>query len=120
MIAQRRMFAGLGFLGHKHRLHSSTVVSSSPASLVLEHESFGIVEQVGPQETRLATGDYIVRLVRHPGDSWYDHIGMPNMSTDGKYYEQGISLRHGFLTEYHADTPEQLARLRSRRPLADD
>ena len=33
------------------------------------------------------------------------------MSTDGKYYEHGISLLHGFLTEYYADVPEQLVRV---------
>ena len=36
---------------------------------VLGHESFGIVEQVGPQVTQLASGDYVVALVRHPDNS---------------------------------------------------
>ena len=67
--------------------------------LILGHESFGIVEQVGPEATQLATGDYVVPLVRHPGNSRYDDIVVPDMSTDSKYYEHGISLLHGFLTE---------------------
>ena len=79
--------------------------------LVLGHESFGVVEQVGPQVTRLAIGDYVVPLVRHPGHSAYDDIGMPDMSTDDNYYEHGISLLHGFLTEYYADVSEQLVRV---------
>ena len=79
--------------------------------LVLGHESFGVVEQIGPQVTQLAIGDYVVPLVRHPGNSWYDDIGMPDMSTDSKYYEHGISLLHGFLTEYYADVSEQLVKV---------
>ena len=79
--------------------------------LVLGHESFGVVEQIGPQVTQLAIGDYVVPLVRHPGHSWYDDIGMPDMSTDDNYYEHGISLLHGFLTEYYADASEQLVRV---------
>ena len=40
--------------------------------LVLGHESFGVVEQVGPKVTELAPGDYVVARVRRPGSSIYD------------------------------------------------
>ena len=79
--------------------------------LILGHESLGIVQQIDSQVTEFAAGDYVVALVRHPGNSWYDEIGMPDMSTDSKYYEHGISLLHGFLTEYYADVPAQLVRV---------
>jgi threonine dehydrogenase-like Zn-dependent dehydrogenase len=82
--------------------------------LVLGHESLGIVEQVGRQVNELSPGDYVVAVVRHPGKSLYDAIGMPDMTTDGNYYEHGISLLHGFLREYYADTPEWLVRVPAR------
>jgi threonine dehydrogenase-like Zn-dependent dehydrogenase len=100
----------VGLDGTDREINAAEYGTPPPRSdfLVLGHESFGIVQQVGPQVTQLAAGDHVVALVRHPGDSWYDAIGMPDMSTDSKYYEHGISLLHGFLTEYYADVPEQL------------
>ncbi|MFQ5827427.1 MAG: glucose 1-dehydrogenase [Dehalococcoidia bacterium] len=79
--------------------------------LVLGHESFGVVERVGPKVTELEPGDYVVAMVRRPGKSLYDAIGMPDMTTDDTYYEHGINLLHGFLTEYYVDTPEYLVRV---------
>ena len=79
--------------------------------LVLGHENFGVVEEVGPQVTELSPGDFVVSLVRRPGNSIYDAIGMPDMTTDDEYHEHGISLLHGFLTEYYADEPEYMVRV---------
>ena len=76
--------------------------------LVLGHESFGVVEQVGPAVNEFAPGDYVVPTVRRPGASIYDVVGMPDMTTDDVYYEHGISLLHGFLTEYIVEAPEYL------------
>jgi len=76
--------------------------------LVLGHENLGVVTQVGPRVHELAPGDYVVATVRHPGGSPYDAIGMPDMTTEDTYYEHGINLLHGFLTEYYVDTPECL------------
>jgi hypothetical protein len=44
-------------------------------------------------------GAYVVATVRRPGGSIYDRIGHSDMTTDATYYERGISLLHGFLTE---------------------
>lgn len=79
--------------------------------LVMGHENFGIVEEVGPQVTELSPGDFVVSLVRRPGNSIYDTIGMPDMTTDDEYHEHGISLLHGFLTEYYADEPEYMVQV---------
>ncbi len=79
--------------------------------LVPGHESFGVVEQVGPKVTELARGDYVVATVRRPGSSLYDAIGMADMSTDDEYHEHGINLLHGFLTEYYVDAPEYIVRV---------
>jgi threonine dehydrogenase-like Zn-dependent dehydrogenase len=43
--------------------------------LVLGHESFGIVEEVGSAVRRVRPGDYVTFTVRRPGKSIYDLIG---------------------------------------------
>ena len=76
--------------------------------LVTGHESFGRVEAVGESVTELRPGDYVVATVRRPGGSIYDRIGTYDMTTDDVYFERGINLRHGFLTEYYVDDPEYI------------
>jgi len=79
--------------------------------LVIGHESFGRVEAVGPAVTELAPGDYVVATVRRPGTSLYDLIGTYDMTTDDTYFERGINLRHGFLTEHYVDDPEYIVKV---------
>jgi threonine dehydrogenase-like Zn-dependent dehydrogenase len=79
--------------------------------LVIGHESFGQVVEVGPNVRDLAPGEYVVATVRRPGGSIYDRIGAYDMTTDATYYERGINLRHGFLTEEYVDDPEYLVRV---------
>ena len=79
--------------------------------LVLGHESFGVVEEIGARVTELMTGDYVVATVRRPGMSIYDRIGTSDMTTDDVYFERGISRRHGFLTEYCVEDPEFLVKM---------
>jgi len=76
--------------------------------LVIGHESFGVVEEVGPNVTELTPGDFVVATVRRPGTSIYDQIGTYDMTLDDTYFERGINLRHGYLTEYYVDDPEYL------------
>src|ERR671910_1610779 len=76
--------------------------------LVIGHEGFGQVEAVGPNVTELLPGDYVVATVRRPGSSIYDRIGTYDMTTDDVYFERGINLRHGYLTEYYVDDPEYI------------
>jgi len=78
--------------------------------LITGHESFGIVEEVGPNVVELKPGDYVVATVRRPGHSIYDQIGTYDMTTDDLYYERGINLRHGFLAEYYVDDPEYIVK----------
>src|SRR5213594_3974625 len=40
--------------------------------LILGHESFGMVEEVGPAVRELRPGDHVVATVRRPGRSPYD------------------------------------------------
>jgi threonine dehydrogenase-like Zn-dependent dehydrogenase len=79
--------------------------------LVLGHESFGRVEAVGARVTEVRPGDYAVATVRRPGTSIYDQIGMNDMTTDDTYFERGISLRHGYLTEYYVDDAEFIVKV---------
>lgn len=79
--------------------------------LVIGHESFGRVEAVGPSVTELSPGDFVVATVRRPGGSLYDRIGTYDMTTDDTYFERGINLRHGFLTEWIVEDPEYLVKV---------
>ncbi|HXG94456.1 MAG TPA: glucose 1-dehydrogenase [Blastocatellia bacterium] len=79
--------------------------------LVLGHENFGQVESVGPNVTELQPGDYVVATVRRPGTSIYDLIGTSDMTTDDTYYERGINLLHGYLTEYYVDDAEFIVKV---------
>jgi threonine dehydrogenase-like Zn-dependent dehydrogenase len=79
--------------------------------LVIGHEGFGQVEAVGPNVTEFRPGDYVVATVRRPGKSIYDLIGTNDMTTDDVYYERGINLRHGYLTEYYVDDAEYIVKI---------
>jgi threonine dehydrogenase-like Zn-dependent dehydrogenase len=76
--------------------------------LILGHENFGRVEAVGPSVTELAPGDLVVSTVRRPGKSLYDAIGTQDMTTDDVYYERGINLLHGFLSEHYVDAADHM------------
>lgn len=79
--------------------------------LVLGHESFGVVEEVGPNVRRIRPGDYCSLTVRRPGGSIYDLIGTNDMTSEETYFERGINLLHGYLTEYVVDDEEYVIRV---------
>jgi threonine dehydrogenase-like Zn-dependent dehydrogenase len=79
--------------------------------LVIGHEGFGQVEAVGPNVTEFSPGDFVVATVRRPGKSIYDAIGASDMTTDDVYYERGINLRHGYLTEYYVDSADFIVKI---------
>ena len=79
--------------------------------LVVGHEGFGRVESVGANVSEFKIGDYVVATVRRPGKSIYDLIGTSDMTTDNTYYERGINLRHGYLTEYYVDDAEFIVKI---------
>ena len=79
--------------------------------LVIGHESFGRVLEAGPNVRSLKPGDYVVATVRRPGGSIYDRIGHSDMTTDATYYERGINLLHGFLTERYVDDEEYMVKV---------
>ncbi|GLV56002.1 glucose dehydrogenase [Dictyobacter sp. S3.2.2.5] len=72
--------------------------------LITGHENFGQVVEVGPNvPSTVKPGTYVVATVRRPGHSLYDTIGLQDMTTDSVYYERGINLCHGYLTEYYIE-----------------
>src|SRR5437867_7101042 len=72
--------------------------------LVTGHESFGQVVEVGPNvPTTIRPGTYVVASVRRPGSTIYGQIGLQDFTTDDVYYERGINLLHGYLTEYYVE-----------------
>ena len=79
--------------------------------LVTGHESFGRVLEVGPNVRDLGPGDYVTAAVRRPGTSIYDRIGAYDITTDETYYERGINLLHGFLTERYVEDPEYVVKV---------
>ncbi len=79
--------------------------------LVTGHESFGRVLEVGPNVRDLRPGDHVTATVRRPGASIYDLIGAYDMTTDDTYYERGINLLHGFLTERYVEDPEYIVKV---------
>src|ERR671935_1140393 len=72
--------------------------------LIIGHENFGVVEEVGPNvPDTIRPGTYVVASVRRPGSSIYGAIGLQDFTTDEVYYERGINLLHGYLTEYYVE-----------------
>ena len=83
--------------------------------LITGHENFGIVVAVGPDvPSQIRPGSYVVATVRRPGSSVYDSIGLQDMTLDNTYYERGINLRHGFLTEYYVEDADWIVSVPER------
>ena len=72
--------------------------------LIIGHENFGRVLEVGPNvPDTIRPGGYVVASVRRPGSSIYGKIGLQDFTTDDVYYERGINLLHGYLTEEYVE-----------------
>ena len=56
-------------------------------------------------------GDYVSCTVRRPGESIFDLIGRNDITSDEVYYERGINLCHGYLTEYFVDDAEYIVKV---------
>ncbi len=79
--------------------------------LVIGHEIFGRVLEVGDKVTEVVPGDYVACTVRRPGGSLYDKIGRNDITSEETYYERGINLCHGFLTETFVDDAEFIVKV---------
>jgi threonine dehydrogenase-like Zn-dependent dehydrogenase len=79
--------------------------------LVIGHESFGQVIAVGEKVRELKPGDYVSCTVRRPGGSLFDAIGRNDITSEEVYYERGINLCHGYLTETFVDDMEYMVKV---------
>lgn len=79
--------------------------------LIIGHESFGEVLEVGPNVRDLKPGDLVSCTVRRPGGSIYDRIGRNDITSEETYYERGINLLHGYLTERFVDDCEYMVKV---------
>ena len=79
--------------------------------LVIGHESFGQVVEVGDKVTEVKPGDYVSCTVRRPGGSLFDVIGRNDITSEEVYYERGINLCHGYLTESFVDDAEYIVKV---------
>jgi threonine dehydrogenase-like Zn-dependent dehydrogenase len=79
--------------------------------LVIGHESFGQVLEVGERVTEVRPGDYVTCTVRRPGGSLFDRIGRNDITKEEVYYERGINLCHGYLAETFVDDAEYVVRV---------
>ncbi|MCI0586717.1 MAG: glucose 1-dehydrogenase [Planctomycetes bacterium] len=106
----------VGVDGTDKEINAAEYGAAPPGSdfLVIGHECLGRVVEVGPTVTEFVPGELVVPTVRRPGGSLYDRIGQYDLTTDDVYFERGINLRHGFLTEFFAEDPEYLVRVPER------
>jgi threonine dehydrogenase-like Zn-dependent dehydrogenase len=74
--------------------------------LVLGHENFGVVADVGKQVNGFVPGDLVVSTVRRPcAECANCAAGENDMCSSGKYQERGIMKRHGFMSEFYVESP---------------
>jgi glucose 1-dehydrogenase len=80
--------------------------------LIIGHESFGLVEEVGKDVRDFRKGDYVVATVRRPcGSCLPCATGESDMCLTGRYKERGILGVHGYMAEYYKDVPDFLVKV---------
>jgi threonine dehydrogenase-like Zn-dependent dehydrogenase len=81
--------------------------------LIIGHESFGQVKEVGSEVKEFNVGDYVVALVRRPcPENCFNCAGnQMDMCSTGNYRERGIKELHGFLSEYYTEYPQFLIKV---------
>ena len=79
--------------------------------LILGHENFGVVEQVGRKVNAFKAGDLVVATVRRPCRCSTCKAGQTDMCYAGGYRERGIVGCHGFMAEYYVESPQWLNKI---------
>jgi threonine dehydrogenase-like Zn-dependent dehydrogenase len=79
--------------------------------LILGHENFGVVEEVGKKVKGFKAGDLVVSTVRRPCKCYTCKAGQNDMCHEGCYQERGIMGRHGFMAEYYVESPQWLNKI---------
>jgi glucose 1-dehydrogenase len=80
--------------------------------LVIGHEMFGQVVEIGKSVTRVAVGDYAIFTVRRGcGKCLPCHMNRSDMCQTGEYAERGIWGLDGYQTEYVVDKEQYVVRV---------
>ena len=79
--------------------------------LILGHENFGVVEEVGKKVKGFKAGDLVVSTVRRPCTCHTCRAGENDMCQAGAYQERGIMGRHGFMAQYYVESPQWLNKI---------
>ncbi len=79
--------------------------------LIIGHECFGQVLEVGEKVAEVEPGDFVSCTVRRPGKSLFDDIGRNDITSDETYYERGINLCHGYMSEMFVDDAEYMVKV---------
>lgn len=80
--------------------------------LIIGHESFGIVQEVGKEVRGFKKGDYVVATVRRPCASCINcSRGESDMCLSGGFKERGILGLHGFMAQYYKENPDFLVKV---------
>ena len=82
------------------------------SGLILGHENFGRVVEVGASVHGLRVGDEVVATVRRGcGICRYCRTGRSDFCETGMFTERGIKARDGYLAEFYVERPEYLVRV---------
>lgn len=89
-------------------------------SLILGHENFGRVREVGEGVGGFRVGDYVVATVRRGcGRCHMCQNNSSDLCETGEFTERGIRGRDGYMAEEYVETPEYLVKVpRSLRDIA--
>ena len=79
--------------------------------MVLGHEALAQVVEIEKNAFGIKSGDYVVPMVRRPGNCVNCRIGRMDNCTDGDKHEAGVTGMHGFMREYFYDSPEYLLKV---------
>jgi glucose 1-dehydrogenase len=96
----------VGLDGTDHEIIKAEYGQAPPGDdfLIIGHENLGEVVRVGPNvPSSIRPGTFVVSTVRRPGHSIYDLIGRQDVTLDDVYYERGINLLHGYLSEWYVE-----------------
>ena len=91
----------VGTCGTDREINRGEYGQSPPGDdyLVLGHECFGEVLEVGPKVKDFKPGNLVTATVRRPGTGVLDRMFFHDMTHDDVYFERGINLLHGFFCE---------------------
>jgi threonine dehydrogenase-like Zn-dependent dehydrogenase len=103
-----------GVCGTDHDVVDGRYGRPPPGSpyLILGHENFGTVQEVGSGVSGFAVGDFVVATVRRGcGRCRFCRTNRSDFCETGGFTERGISGAHGFMAEEYVEIPQYLVRV---------